>query len=69
MKSSKNVRNATVAGASTGGAGAIFTTWAALELQRRTGIPAEVGAGLIATPVAFMAALVARWAARLNPHE
>lgn len=65
----KNVRNATAAGATAGGAGTLFTTWAAMELSRRTSVPAELWAGMLAAPVAVATGVFARWAARLNPHE
>jgi hypothetical protein len=44
------------------GAGAV-TTWLAIEAQRRYGVPAEVGATIVAGVFGF----VARWAGKLIP--
>jgi hypothetical protein len=69
MTKPKNVRNATVAGATASGAGSVLITIGALALSKRIGLPPEACAALLATPVAFISGLVARWAAKLNPHE
>lgn len=65
----KNVRNAAVAGGTASGLGAFLVAWGAAELSKATGLPAELCAGLLATPVAVVSGWVAHWAAKLNPND
>lgn len=60
-----NKGKATTAGA----LGGAVSTWLAIELQRRINLPAEVASELIALTVGSVGGFIARWAARLNPHE
>lgn len=61
----RNVGKATAVGATAGASGAVGITWAAGVIEQKYGIPAPIAAGAIGTVFAF----VARWAARLNPHD
>lgn len=61
----KNVRNATVVGASVGAAATPAIAWGAAVLEAKTGIPAAVTMPLLGSIAAFFM----RWAAKLNPDD
>lgn len=62
---SKNVRNATVVGASVGAAATPAIAWGASVIEVKTGVPAAVTMPILGS----LAALFMRWAAKLNPSE
>lgn len=62
---SKNITKATTVGAVGGGAGGVVVTYGATLAEAKYGIPAPVGAAILGSAFAFLA----RWAAKLNPHE
>lgn len=62
---SRNVNKATAAGAVAGGAGGVVVTYAAQVAEAKYGVPAPVGAAVLGSMFAFLA----RWAAKLQPHE
>lgn len=61
----RNVGKATAVGATAGGTGALVLTWGAQQIEAKYGIPAPVSAAVLGSAFAF----VARWAAKLNPHD
>lgn len=67
MAKPKNVGRATAVGVGAGGAGAVVITWAAGVIEAKTGglVPAPVSASVLGGLFGF----VARWAAKLNPHD
>jgi hypothetical protein len=58
-----NITKATAVGVTAGGSGAALIGWLAAEGEKRYGIPAAVGAGVLGVSFGY----VARWAAKLLP--
>lgn len=61
----RNVSRATATGAVAGGGGAVVISYGAQVAEAKWGIPAPVAAAALGSAFAFLA----RWAAKLNPHE
>lgn len=62
---SKNVSKATTTGVVAGGGGAAVIAYGAQVAEVRWGVPAPVAAAILGSAFGFLA----RWAAKLNPHE
>ena len=61
----RNVKTATVVGASVGAAATPAIAWGAAVLEAKTGVPAAVTMPLLGSLAGFFM----RWAAKLNPND
>lgn len=62
---SRNVSKATTTGVVAGGGGAAVIAWGSQIAEAKYGVPAPVAAAVLGSAFGFLA----RWAAKLNPHE